>query len=259
MIYKNTMNTKILFGICTLLLIIGIGLYTYSPIPPDTTSVSNANDTAIRATVTEFGTKLKNVSLLAPNASSTLATEYGSYIAPELLAKWQQNPNLAIGRQTSSPWPESIDVVSVTPLSESTYTVEANVIEVTNASPREPAAVYPITITIQKIAEKWLVTSLSRGAYSELPKRTTIVGTWECLPHKDSTGPQTMECAFGIAEEKSGAHYAIDTRLMAQYPVDYPTGTRLRVSGTITPVEYLSSIQKYDIKGIISATEITKL
>ncbi len=46
---------------------------------------------------------------------------------------------------------------------------------------------------------------------------------------------------------------------MSQYPVDFPTGTLVRVSGVVTGVEMLSSIQKYDIIGIISATMIEEM
>jgi len=73
----------------------------------------------------------------------------------------------------------------------------------------------------------------------------TIVGFWECLPHKNTSGPQTMECAFGIAVDQSDGHYAIDTSLMSTYPVDFPTGTKVRVTGIVTPANQLSSVQKY--------------
>jgi hypothetical protein len=177
---------------------------------------------------------------------------------------WQSQPNSAPGRQTSSPWPDRIDVVSVTPTASgnafATYQVEGNVIEVTSAdTPNEPAAVQPISLTVKKQGNAWVITAVSRGAYSELPKRETIVGFWECLPHKDTTGPQTDECAFGIAVDQSDGHYAVDTRLMSTYPVDFATGTKVRVSGIVTPVEMLNSIQKYDIDGIISATTIEKV
>lgn len=46
---------------------------------------------------------------------------------------------------------------------------------------------------------------------------------------------------------------------MSQYPVDFPTGTKVRVTGIVTPANQLSSVQKYDIDGIISATKIEKL
>lgn len=91
------------------------------------------------------------------------------------------------------------------------------------------------------------------------PQSQTVVGYWECLPHKNTSGPQTLECAFGIAIDQSDGHLAVDTSLMSTYPVDYPTGTKVRVTGIVTPVNELSSIQKYDIDGIIRATVIEKL
>jgi hypothetical protein len=46
---------------------------------------------------------------------------------------------------------------------------------------------------------------------------------------------------------------------MSQYPVDFPTGAHVRVTGILTPVEQLNSIQKYDIDGIISATTLERI
>lgn len=66
-------------------------------------------------TITEFGAHLKDVSLLGPEASTTIAAEYGPYVEPALLAKWQADPRSAPGRTTSSPWPERIEVLDMTP------------------------------------------------------------------------------------------------------------------------------------------------
>lgn len=95
-----------------------------------------------------------------------------------------------------------------------------------------------------------------------VPTRLEIIGIFTCLPHRDTTGPQTMECAFGLREDGTGDHYSIDARLMASMDwQEIPTGSRVRVSGLMTPVEMLSSDywQKYDIVGIISATTIESL
>ena len=94
---------------------------------------------------------------------------------------------------------------------------------------------------------------------SEVPHVQTVIGCWECLPPKDKTGPHTMECAFGIAADQSDGHYAISTSLMSTYPVDYAVGTKVKVTGLLVPVEQLSSIQKYDIDGVIEATVIEEI
>lgn len=93
------------------------------------------------------------------------------------------------------------------------------------------------------------------------PQKVTVEGIWECLPHKNPDQPHTMECALGIAVDRSDAHYALDLNLMSASPVDYPTGTHIRVQGVVTPLNQLSSDhwQKYPIDGIISATVITKI
>lgn len=252
------------------LLLIAGAAYAYfnraSTFPtPDTASstpsgsVSNAEDQAVRTVVTEFGTKLKQVSLLAPTAqrAAAMASAYSPYVAPELLATWQKEGSTALGRYTSSPAPDSITIVTVRP-NGTQYVVEGNVIEKTSAT-NEPAAIYPVTLTLEKRGDRWMIVAATKGAYSEIPHRQSIVGFWECLPHKDTSGPQTMECAFGIAVDQSDGHFAVDTSLMSTYPVDYATGTKVRVTGIVTPANQLSSPQRYDIDGIIRATTIEKL
>lgn len=243
-------------------LIVAAGVYyvatQQNPLAPAaSSSVSNAEDSAVRATVTEFGSKLKNVSLLAPDASAQIAAQYGSYASPELIAQWQADVAAAPGRQTSSPWPDRIEVAAVTPQG-SAYSVAGTVVEVTSADqPSMPAATYPVSLTVEQRSGAWVITAFSKGPYDEPPARTSLEGTWECLPHKDTTGPQTAECAFGIAV--GTAHYGINTSLMSSYPVDFPTGTRVRVEGVLASATQLSAEQKYNIVGIINATTITKL
>jgi len=222
--------------------------------------LSPETDAEVRAFVVDFGSRLKNVSLLATSSASQIETQYGTYLTPTLLADWKAHTDHALGRQTSSPWPDRIEVVSVSPRGDNLYVVEGNVIEITSAdAPNAPAAVYPVTVTLQKDADAWHINSVVKGAYSEIPQQITIVGIWECLPHHGD-GPHTMECAFGVQAD-DGKHYAVSTSLMSQYPVDYPTGSRVRIQGTMVPKNQLNSNAwiTYDIEGIIAATVITKL
>lgn len=89
-----------------------------------------------------------------------------------------------------------------------------------------------------------------------VPYRATLSGEFVCLPHTDTSGPQTTECAFGLKTD-SGEYYAIDFNLMSQTPPQLATGERFSASGTITPVEMLSSNhwQQYPIVGIFSVTD----
>ena len=86
--------------------------------------------------------------------------------------------------------------------------------------------------------------------------RATLTGTYVCLPHKDTSGPQTLECAFGIKTDE-GDYYALDLSMVSQEVPNLTTGTRLRATGTVTPIEMLSTDQwqKYPIKGIFSVVD----
>ncbi len=90
-----------------------------------------------------------------------------------------------------------------------------------------------------------------------VPYRTKLAGEYVCLPHKDTTGPVTQECAFGVKLD-DGTYYAISFNLMSAIVPDIATGNRIYANGTITPIEMLSSTHlrdTYDIKGIFSVTD----
>jgi hypothetical protein len=261
------MTRNTILGLVALLLLVGLGVYGYMTYRgPASMSVSSGDQGSVEVLVENFGSKLKMVSLLAPDAAAQIQTQYAPYVSTELLQKWEADPSTAPGKEVSSPWPEKINIVSITKVDDNTYTVEGNVIEVTSApsnsaAATQPAAVYPVSMQVHKIdrSGEWFITSFQKGAYSELPQQVTVTGIWECLPHKDTSGPQTTECAFGIAQDQSDGHYAISTSLMSSYPVDFPTGAHVRVQGVLTPANQLNSIQKYDIDGIIQATSIQKI
>lgn len=80
----------------------------------------------------------------------------------------------------------------------------------------------------------------------------TLSGEKVCLPHKDTTGPQTLECAIGMKTD-SGEYYALDTEAAVGVQ-NVQDGKRFIASGTITPIELLSSDywQKYQVSGIFS-------
>jgi hypothetical protein len=86
--------------------------------------------------------------------------------------------------------------------------------------------------------------------------RGTLTGEVVCLPHRDTSGPQTLECAMGLRTE-SGEYYAVDFNLMSQEHSPIETGERFTANGMVTPVEMLSSDhwQRYAIEGIFSVTD----
>ena len=90
----------------------------------------------------------------------------------------------------------------------------------------------------------------------------TLTGEYVCLPHKNSSGPQTLECALGIKAD-SGLYYALDMqgRLGSGNYINDPVGSRIKVSGTLVPIEAISSDhwQIYNIKGIMQVEVYEKL
>ncbi len=86
--------------------------------------------------------------------------------------------------------------------------------------------------------------------------RGTLTGEVVCLPHADTTGPQTKECAIGMKTE-TGEYYSLDFGTFSQERPDLGTGDRFTATGLITPAEMLSNDQwkKYAIEGIFSVTD----
>jgi hypothetical protein len=103
-----------------------------------------------------------------------------------------------------------------------------------------------------------------------ISREGTLEGTIVCLPHRDTSGPQTMECAFGLQIGVMGAtnapgaatFYALDTQdVQSENSILQQTGIMVKVTGTIVPVEALSSDmwQKYNIKGIMRVKTYEKV
>jgi hypothetical protein len=84
-------------------------------------------------------------------------------------------------------------------------------------------------------------------------------GTYICLPHLDTTGPQTLECAIGI--ESDGVNYALNTSTLEPAVVsDFNTGDMVEVTGVLFKRDQLSGddlLLRYDIEGVLYITSIT--
>lgn len=91
------------------------------------------------------------------------------------------------------------------------------------------------------------------------PDRITLEGEYVCLPHRDTSGVQTDECAAGLRTDT--AYYALDFALMSQGDPRLTIGDRFSANGIFTPIETLSSDhwQKYDVAGIFSVTDSVKI
>lgn len=91
-----------------------------------------------------------------------------------------------------------------------------------------------------------------------LPVKTyqaTLTGKQTCLPHKNTSASQTLECATGIQTE-SGEYYALDLNQVIDGTLLVQNNETFTATGTITPIENLSSDnwQKYDVQGIFSVS-----
>ena len=142
---------------------------TEEPEPQDKT-----NEEAVVKLIEEFGKKLQMVPLQAPQdiVSQGMRENYGDYVTPALLEKWQNDPQQAPGRLVSSPWPDRIEVLAVEKTADDTYQVEGEIIEITSVEQESggAAAKRPITAAVKKHGERWLIDTVTMGDYeTEIP------------------------------------------------------------------------------------------
>lgn len=81
----------------------------------------------------------------------------------------------------------------------------------------------------------------------------SLTGELICLPHKQTDGPQTLECAFGLKSE-NGDNYAISDPQM-KFVTAMTNGQKYRVTGLFLP----ETDSKYDIVGTIELITIGDL
>jgi hypothetical protein len=117
-------------------------------------------DTDAAQIVEAFGKKLQAVSLLSPNVAEEMTREYAEYVSPDLLRQWISDPALAPGRMVSSPWPDRIEVLSVSKISEGQYSVTGEIIEVTSSELASGGAAnkIPVQVVVRWIDGRWWIT-----------------------------------------------------------------------------------------------------
>lgn len=122
--------------------------------PAPAPAVNESDASAARAIVEQFGLRLKDVSLLAPNAGESIRAKYAGLVDERLLEQWVATPAIAPGRQVSSPWPDRIEVTDV---SENTGRARINgsIVEVTSTG---EAGRLPVRITLEKSNAGWRIT-----------------------------------------------------------------------------------------------------
>lgn len=89
------------------------------------------------------------------------------------------------------------------------------------------------------------------------PQNVTLSGTYVCLPHLDTTGPQTEECAFGFKTD-AGAYYAVNFGESADAMQQFMAGAHITAEGFTVIKEAVSTNQwdKYNMEGFFTITRV---
>ncbi len=102
---------------------------------------------------------------------------------------------------------------------------------------------------------KMFVRNLPEEEISNIISFINVEGTITCLSHWDTSGPQTMECAFGL-ESHEGDYYVLrDLNPLNPVIFDFPTGSEVEIKGMFTP----GSHERYQSIGVIDVEEIREL
>jgi hypothetical protein len=159
----NSRSRTVWIIVAIVLAIVAIALIVYyAPI----NGSSKADEAAVRADVTTFGNYLKDVPLSATSTDALkqdITQAYTQFVTPELLTAWITAPKQAPGRQTSSPWPERIEITNVAHQGQS-YIVSGNIILMTSTG---EAGKTPVVMQLIKENDKWLI-----AVYQEQKQQT---------------------------------------------------------------------------------------
>ena len=145
----------------TLLAAVSFVACTALPPTPTQTTASNLTEEAeIRYVVENFGKRLQAVSLQSPNASQEMKEQYSEFVSPALLETWMSDVSKAPGRIVSSPWPDRIEITTVTKEGSDKYVITGFVVEVTSMEVVSggAAAKIPVRIVVQKSQARWTIT-----------------------------------------------------------------------------------------------------
>ncbi len=94
--------------------------------------ITKKEKASVTSLVENFASKTKDVSLSSPNdvIVSEIKNAYSPFVSKSLLTDWEQDPSKAIGRLTSSPWPEKIEINSIRKTNKYEIDVKGNIIYV---------------------------------------------------------------------------------------------------------------------------------
>jgi len=150
--------------------------------PEESAGNETNNINNIKALVEEFGKMLVNVSLLSPPdiLENDMKKYYSPFVSEELILKWIKNPSEALGRLTSSPWPDHIEIIDVKKITADKYEVLGNVVEITSTEVEKGgyADKYEINLTVERINGNWLIAEaikeIATGSETTADQRTLM-------------------------------------------------------------------------------------
>jgi hypothetical protein len=161
----STKARILIIGGIVVLLILSAVVFWYLRQPEPPQSLTNGQF-GVAAITNAFGANLKMVSLTAEPGliASSMDSYYKPYVTPQLLAKWKANPTIAPGKRTSSPYPEKIEITSVTQLSKKQYEVVGTVAEVVTGSngALTPVETYTLKLKLKYDDGIWLISDVQK-------------------------------------------------------------------------------------------------
>ena len=161
----NGLVRFIAVGIVLLLVISVSGYFLFRP--SATTQPNETDMNAIYQVVGEFGARLKDVDITAPNQNIITAVDFNlkGFITNRLYQVFVQDKIRIPGRYVSSPWPERIEIASVQMLDSGSCTVNGSQIVMTDDTLAHGgnAGEEPITLTLKKVNGIWLIDDVTGG------------------------------------------------------------------------------------------------
>jgi len=129
-----------------------------------------------KAQITElldnFGRELTNVTIIDPEnvVAEQIKEHYTPYLTSNLLSKWVLDPSLAMGRTTSSPWPDRIEVDSMEKVDNDRIKVQGYVVWVASGGQNgvEVTATVPAVFFVKKDSStgKFLIDNAFSNKYA---------------------------------------------------------------------------------------------
>jgi hypothetical protein len=114
------------------------------------------------------------------------------------------------------------------------------------------AAGYPI---MESFPEQCMTPDKRSFTNTVQPQSMEVTGEFVCLPHRDTGGEQTLECALGLKAD-DGTHYGLqDTDSQYSNVSGVGTGKRVKVTGKFTP----KNDTKYNSAGVLTVESLEQL